>query len=49
MAGSEELVDLAENEGAIRFLEIFRSFYGILIGETEKIFRTFLEKFRKDF
>jgi len=55
MAGSAELVDLAETVGASRkptkaiefsprvsqffnitgFLEIFRSFYGIFIGETE--------------
>jgi len=68
MAGSTDLVDLAETVGASRkptkaiefspqvtqffniigFLEFFRSFYGTFRGVTGD-FRTFLEKFRKDF
>ena len=44
MAGSAELVDLAETVGA----ETVGVFMGFLDVKPE-IFRTFLEKFRKDF
>ena len=69
MAGSLELVDLAETEGASRkstkamdfspqvakvfnimgFLEIFRFFVIGFLEMKPEIFRTFLEKFLKDF